>query len=126
MIETRRIVITWRKGFDGFSPFTGASIVYTPEGGNPITDNVTLADPTTYTLEDLMPFTNYNISVALSNIIGTGDSVSIQVMTASLRECTVTINLFRCIPQSPIPPSTNTPQVYTHIPSIDDRPFSDY
>ena len=88
-IETRRIAITWRNGFNGFSPFTGASIVYTPDGGGPITDTVTSAYPTNYTIEDLMPFTNYNISVALSNIVGTGDFVSIIVMTVSLRECLV-------------------------------------
>ena len=65
--------------------------MYTPDGSDPITDTVTSADPTNYTLEDLMPFTNYSISVALTNIVGTGDSVSITVMTASLRECLVTI-----------------------------------
>ena len=65
--------------------------MYIPDGGRPITDTVTSADPTTYTLENLMPFTNYSINVALSNIVGTGDSVSIIVMTASLSECLVTI-----------------------------------
>ena len=81
--EEELITITWTKGFDGFTPITGATIEYTPDGGSTTVRNVSSSGPTTETLSDLMPFIIYTISVSLFNIAGTGDAMVIQVQTRS-------------------------------------------
>jgi hypothetical protein len=73
-------------GFDGHNPITGATIEYTTGGDISMIQNLSSSDPTSVTLDSLMPFTNYTISVSLTNALGTGSAVTIQVQTRSMRE----------------------------------------
>jgi hypothetical protein len=84
--EQELITVTWMNGFDGFTPITGATIEYTAEGGISTTRNVSSSNPTSVTLDSLVPFTNYSINVSLFNAVGTGDVMTIEVQTRSRRE----------------------------------------
>ena len=85
-IEERSIRISWRNGFDGFHPITGARIEYFVNGirDTVIVENILGSNPTSYTLTSLNPFTNYSITVFLENEVGRSDPVSIIEDTLSL------------------------------------------
>ncbi len=80
----RTIELMWIIVFDGYTPITEARIDYFTEGQAVQSVCIESPTPTSFTLRSLMPFMTYNITVFLTNEVGSSDPVSIQAMTLPL------------------------------------------
>ena len=87
-IGNSSISINWNNGFDGYSPLVGVNISYAsdryPQDG---TTELALPLDTAATLSNLHPYSNYYITVSLTNAVGlTSNPSIITVATLSLSE----------------------------------------
>ena len=89
------IAISWTNGFDGFTPITGALVSYT-DGINPtVNQSIIMPDPVGYIITGLNSFTEYTISVALTNVVENSDSIEVTVRTLSpSKTCVCVYTLF--------------------------------
>ena len=81
------IEISWTNGFDGFTPITGALVSYTNEINPTVDQSIVMPNPVGYTITGLNPFTEYNVSVALTNVVENSDSIGVTARTLSLGKC---------------------------------------
>ncbi len=86
------IEISWTNRFDGSTPTTGVLVSYT-DGVNPTVDlPIVMPDPVReYIITGLNPFTEYNISVTLTNVAGNSDSIEVTARTLSLGKTCVCV-----------------------------------
>ena len=91
-VGEREVSLSWTTGFNGFSPNTAIVVDIVPERGTIADARHKLEFVNKTTIDNLLPFRSYNLSVTVVNEAGASDGRTTRTSTLSLS----TLRLTQC------------------------------